>query len=557
MGWFKTKEEVEKENEITYNTFLLFLRSPEWEVPLNNFADENCIYVEDGKETRQLKKSYTTIHKCFNTLVAEKFATSIKPLGVNKNKFYQLCQVAAIKEEGDVRIFEMIVASKNYSTFIGYLKMRKHQIMLEAHQLELEARMKQPTDSEENPGSSAPLEDKKTEEKTAGGPKDEKEAEKLATLRQKEDEEFARALQASMAEEEIRQETVQAEEDLLKQALQESELEYKAALQFQMDTQLDDEEEEDEGSDKKKSGDEEPKKGDEGENKQDSTANVSESTTGAGKTEEAESTEFTELKSEEATTTTAEKNEELDQVRYQETEEETDKNTEINPENDPVDTKTDAIREETKAETDNSNIKPSSSGVRIKSSKFSSLPRQNTTTTTTASSKLAPLKAATGVKRGMTTTDSSAGDPFGFDSGDKLFDPTKPHYNPFDHDDDEDGHRGDKTRVKKMDPLKAFEQRSRQVEEEKKKDHSESLQSRQERMKAQRDALIQKKKAQREKQLEDFQKTGQFEKMKLEHSKSTTEEEGQGQEEELDPEEVKRREQRTKIAQQLKSELKS
>lgn len=185
------------DREWIFDSVINFVKSPLWKVPITSFINENCIIFDDEDEN---KLEYTDIHKKFKKIVEEMLTNMLAEIGISEETFAEACIKSTTNPTHKMLLSE-IMAVDNFIAFKKLMVKRNKELSEEALQL-MNAREAgiDPDMMYEGIGSS-------------------------------EDDEIARAIQASLELEEAKKSghvstPVDEEDEMLRRVLEESKREY-------------------------------------------------------------------------------------------------------------------------------------------------------------------------------------------------------------------------------------------------------------------------------------------------------------------------------------------
>lgn len=182
-----------------------FVKSPLWTVPINNFIDDNCVVFADD-EDGEMKFEYTNIFRQFQEIVDALLTSFIEELGVPAEEVMTACKNRMVAEQG-------LTKGKFVSEFMEYITclddFRSFKKVMEQRNVALELEAAKAYQQNLAAAATRPSADRPIESVT----------EPSATVESDEDRNLRLAIEASLAEVDIRQRTMQLEDAELQKAL--------------------------------------------------------------------------------------------------------------------------------------------------------------------------------------------------------------------------------------------------------------------------------------------------------------------------------------------------
>lgn len=177
-----------------------FVKSPLWSAPVNNFIDDQCIIFAD--DDSEMKHEYTTVFHAFQHLIDSLLTTFIEELGVPAEEVIAACKKRMVAEQSASRdkfvteFMEYITCLDDFRSFKKVMEQRNVALELEAAKA-----YRQHTKAEQAAASTNPAPSSNQ------------------AVESDEDRELRLAIEASLAEDAVRQRKAELDDAELQKAL--------------------------------------------------------------------------------------------------------------------------------------------------------------------------------------------------------------------------------------------------------------------------------------------------------------------------------------------------
>jgi len=107
---------------------MLFMKSPEYTVPVMDFIDENCMVFDADEES---KLEFSEVHGKFVETVFGLLEKFLAEIGVSQEEFSSVCQQQVMSGGKNAFVFQQIMAADDFQAFKKMMVQRNRQLSYE------------------------------------------------------------------------------------------------------------------------------------------------------------------------------------------------------------------------------------------------------------------------------------------------------------------------------------------------------------------------------------------------------------------------------------------
>ncbi|GMI10635.1 hypothetical protein TrLO_g13805 [Triparma laevis f. longispina] len=116
-------------DEWIFESVAQILKSPAWEAEVYGFIDEHCVIFDNDDEN---KFAYTDLHKEFKGIVERHLNSKLAEFGIGEETFYEACESNRFKNDINKNVYMQMVAMDDFLTFKKLMVRRNMELELEA-----------------------------------------------------------------------------------------------------------------------------------------------------------------------------------------------------------------------------------------------------------------------------------------------------------------------------------------------------------------------------------------------------------------------------------------
>ncbi|GMH88240.1 hypothetical protein TrST_g10308 [Triparma strigata] len=116
-------------DEWIFESVAQILKSPAWEAEVYGFVDEHCVIFDNDDEN---KFAYTDLHAEFKGIVERHLNSKLAEFGIGEETFYEACESNRFKNDINKNVYMQMVAMDDFLTFKKLMVRRNMELELEA-----------------------------------------------------------------------------------------------------------------------------------------------------------------------------------------------------------------------------------------------------------------------------------------------------------------------------------------------------------------------------------------------------------------------------------------